>query len=397
MADYQYKTTTGAVIPDTANVRDQVIAEYKGVFGEDLITDPATPEGRLIDAEVSSRLSVLRNNAQVANQINPQYSGGIFLDALLALTYDKRTKAQSSTVTCSVTGVPGTIIDQGSRAADSESNIWLAANDITIGIDGTASGSFESEIKGPITASPGTITTIVDDVLGWETVTNASAATAGVLTQSDPKARQQRRIKLALSGRKTSLAIQSNLASVPGYRSHSFRENIAPETVVIDGVTLGPNSVWIAVDGGTDQDIANALYESKSPGANWNGDVSVAVTDEVSGQNGFVKFFRASQVPILVEIDVRPRAGLEPTDEVIQIILDYVAGNIEGEDGFVTGREVSAFEIGAAVNSQLSNIFVKSVRVALKEQFPTFGPGPIVVSIGEIATLLSGDIEVNIV
>lgn len=396
MANYEYLTTTGAVVPDTATIQDEVIAEYKAVFGDDLTTNPETPEGRLIEAEVTSRASVVRNNAKLANQINPNFSFGTFLDAVLALTNDARTVAKPSTVQCDVTGVEGTVILAGSRASDDSNQVWVSAADITIGAGGTASGSFQSEETGPISAGAGTINAIVDDTLGWETIINPSAATLGTVTESDSRARQGRRIKLALNARSIAAAVQANLATIDGYRSHTFRENETDQDKIIDGALVVKNSVWVTVDGGIDQDIAEALYESKSGGCNWNGDQEVFVTDEVSGQNQLVKFYRPTDVPVLVRLTVKVRPGLEPTEEIVQFVLDYANGDIDGERGFVVGEDVSAFEIGSAVNISIPDIFVASVEVAYKGGTPVYSAGPLDISIGEKATLLSGDILVTV-
>ena len=45
MAVYDYLTTTGVIVADTADTRNEVITEYRDIFGEDLITDNETPEG----------------------------------------------------------------------------------------------------------------------------------------------------------------------------------------------------------------------------------------------------------------------------------------------------------------------------------------------------------------
>lgn len=96
MADYTYNLDgNGIILPDTSTLRQEVEAEYKNIFGDDFDTDSSTPGGILVDAETTSRQSVLRSNVQTANSINPNYAGGIFLDAILALTGDERQPGES--------------------------------------------------------------------------------------------------------------------------------------------------------------------------------------------------------------------------------------------------------------------------------------------------------------
>ena len=92
---YDYVATTGVIVPDTAVIQTQVQDEYLAAFGSDLNISPSTPQGILITTETLARSSVADNNATLANQINPNESGGIFLDALLALDR-KSTRLNSS-------------------------------------------------------------------------------------------------------------------------------------------------------------------------------------------------------------------------------------------------------------------------------------------------------------
>lgn len=93
MANYGYVTSTGVIVPDTSTTLDQVRSEYRAAFGDDLDTSAETPQGVLITAETESRDAVARNNADLANQINPNLAGGVFLDAIWQLTGGQRVRA----------------------------------------------------------------------------------------------------------------------------------------------------------------------------------------------------------------------------------------------------------------------------------------------------------------
>ena len=104
MADvYDYILTTGVIVSDTGVINEEVITEYQQAFGSDLVTTPNTPQGVLITAETAARVAVADNNAALANQINPNVAGGVFLDAIGALTGTYRTPATPSTVMVSCT------------------------------------------------------------------------------------------------------------------------------------------------------------------------------------------------------------------------------------------------------------------------------------------------------
>lgn len=395
MADYQYIATTGTVVPDTADQLAQVQSEYRAAFGADLIVDPETPQGVLITAETAARDAVARNNATLANQINPNLAGGIFLDAILALTGVERTPATRSTISgAALTGIPGTVIPAGSQATTTAGDVWQTLATVTLDGSGNATADFESVKYGPISATAGSLNSITSLVLGWETVTNANAATLGTLKQSDQAARALRRNTLAAQGVALPLAIASALYLVKGVKSLAFRENVTSAPITIDGVTLVAHSIYACVDGGTDADVAAALLANKSLGADWNGTTTVNVTDPSSGQVYPVKFSRPVAVPVKVEVTVRGTAGLSDVIGAVRAaVLAYANGEQDGEAGFVVDGDVSPWEIAGAVSRTYPGLFVQLCRVA-PVSTGIWTTDPIAITIAQKATLTSGNVTV---
>jgi uncharacterized phage protein gp47/JayE len=252
MALYNYITSTGVIIPDTSTLLNDVQTEFTDTFGDDLNLDPETPQGILITGETLARAAVVDNNALLANQINPNLSVGVFLDAICALTGLARTPATFSTVTANLAGVPGTVIDTNSIAALVTGEQFSPVSSIILDSDGNGSGTFQALLPGPITAPAGTLTTIVSGVIGWETVTNPSSGTLGTNIQSDQQLQRLRALTLALQGVSLNEAIISGLyasinASWGGVTSLQYRENYTSETLTIDGVTLVANSIYVVI------------------------------------------------------------------------------------------------------------------------------------------------------
>ncbi len=396
MATYNYIESSGTIIPDTSELLEEVNEEYRAIFGQDFITDPETPDGALIAAEATSRASVARNNAAIGNQLNPNLAGGIFLDAIWALTGGERSVATRSVVQATITGVAGTSVPPGSIARTTDGASFQSSGNITISLSGSAEGAFVSVEFGAIPASAGSLTEIVDSVLGWETITNPAAATLGSSVESDADARNRRRSTLALQGRSTAVAVTSNLRAVTGVRSLTFRENVLSVTDVIDGITLVAHSIWVSVDGGADLDVATAILEAKSAGSNWNGDQSVAVTEPASGQVFTVLFDRPDPVPLLMRFTVRTSTtqSTDPTVAIRSAVLLYANGQLEGEDGFVVGGDVSPFELSAAVGRRNPELFVTLVEIAFDVMSPVFVTTTLPIDIDQVATIAEADIQV---
>ena len=363
---YNYIESSGLVQPDTAELHAEVTGEFLEAFGEDLVITPESPEGVLISVETEARDSVVRNNAELANQINPDYAGGVFLDAIAALTGLKREGAVPSMVVATLAGVPNTPIPAGSRAATEAGDVFILQHQVWLGTSGQENGLFYSEVADAIPAPAGTLTKIQDGgVLGWETVTNAASATLGHQQESDAVFRKKRDDTLFLQGVALPGAIQSAVRAVKGVKSLSYRENYTHEEQVIDGVTIPPHTIYVVVDGGSDADVARALFENKSLGCGWKGSVEVQVQEEESGQWYTVRFDRPEYIPVRAAFTVRVLGGvtLDYRTIVRQAVMDYADDLLDGLRGFRVGVAVSPFEMSIAIGTVEPAIFVLNGRI----------------------------------
>jgi hypothetical protein len=397
MADYEYITNSGLIVADTADTLTEVQNEFKNAFGQDLVVTADTPQGVLITAETLARDNVIKNNAALANQINPNLAGGIFLDAILALTGSARDPAERSTVTATLAGVPGTVVPAGVRAATADGDEFETVSTVIIEPTGTVDAEFQSVEFGPVPASASALNTIVDGVLGWETVTNAEAAVLGREEQSDQAARLYRKNTLALQGQSLPEAITSGLYATEGVRSLTFRENTTSAPATIDGILLASHSIYVCVDGGTDADVAATILEKKSGGGGYNGSVTVNVVEPSSGQTYPVTFDRPTEVNIQARVTIKASSSIvDPVAAVKEAVLAFAAGELEEEPGFTVGNDVSSFEIAGAINRLYPTIYVQKVELSLAT--PTvWTTDPIAIALDEIAAIISGAVTVVIV
>lgn len=397
MATYEYITINGAIIPDAASIQADVIAEYQEVYGFDISTDTSTEIGRQIDAETTSRISVARNNALLANQINPNQATGVFLDADYALMGGQRDAAEQSTIECTLAGVSGTVIPAGSFVQDVVTNFtWELVDETTIPVTNTISASFRSVDFGEINAQAGDITKIVSGVVGWETVINAASAVAGKTEQSDVSTRKQRQTEIGQNSKSNAYSIIAAINSLEGVAGITYRENVADTSQTIDNVLLLPHSNYVCVDGGVDSEIAKA-YQIKSGGSNYNGSITEPYTDPDSGQVIGVKFDRPTEKPMLVQVTAKVGASTNAVQDIKNAVIGYANGEVDGENGFSLGEDVSPFEIGSAVNVQLSNVFVSKVQIAtVAGGVGAYSTDTIENEIFEKATIQDSNIEVVI-
>lgn len=385
---YSYIDNSGIIVPDTADLHAEVIAEWRLALGADITTTADTPQGVLIVAETLARESVANNNAQLANQINPNLAGGVFLDAICALMGIERRAASASVVPATLYGVPGTIVPVGARAKSNSSINWALQDIVQLDSIGQGQGIFVCTDTGPVVCDPGELNEVVDMVLGWEAVTNGTAAVIGANMETDAELANRRTVTLGRQGISTREAQISGLNDIDGVSSVAFRENVASTTQNIDGISMKAHSIWACVDGGDSIAIAKSLLKNKTDGAGYNGPIVVPLVDEWSGQTYNIQFQRAAYKPVYVTITVRRgREQADPVSTIPQSIYNWSRGLIPQDSGLQIGVPVSGFEVSGAVNYYNPGFVVQNVLLSTPSA-PGEGPATIPVAIQQRAIIL---------
>ena len=393
-------TDAGLVLPSEAAILAGVQTDYDAAFGGCLNPALNTPQGQL---ESSTAAIIAEKNAEfayLANQFDPRYASGRFQDALAAIYFLDRKAAQSTVVACTLGGVPTSVIPAGSFAQDNNGNTYILQGSVTIGSGGTVTGNFANIVTGPIPCPSGTLIKVFQAVSGWDTVTNPSDGVLGndVETRSEFEAR--RAASVALNGRGTVPSIYAAVFNVAGVLDVYAVDNPLG-TVVDTGSTnypLAAHSVYVAVIGGTDAAVAQAIWGKKDVGCYYNGNTTVAVQD----QSGYsfpyptynVTFERPTALPIYFEVNIINNPSL-PSDIVTQIqnaIIAQFSGETDlprariGSLILATGYYATVAGVNPAV--LISSMFVgitaspstTQVQVGI-DQGPTIGSGNIVVNL----------------
>lgn len=367
MAEFNYNTELGTIIPDTSETIAQVEAMHREAWGPNVVLEPETPLGKIAVTDTIILNSAAQSQAIAANMLNPDMASGIALDALGAMLRIYRREATRSILTgVQLRGVEGTLIPAGSICVDVNGERWEMSGSVVLDSNGLGESTFLSVNTGPIECAVGELNAIEPEsvVSGWEAVENFSSAAVGSPKESNPQFRRRRRRELAKNSSGSLIAIDAALFGIPNVRSISRRENYTDQTQVIDFVTMVPHSIWYCVEGGDDLEVATAIMSKKDPGCNFNGNITVPVTEPFSGQVYNVKFDRPEVVNVLVRVTCSS-SNLNTTSIVRDAIMSYVSGQIEGEQGFVIGTSVSPFEISGAINMVEPRIFVRKVELSI--------------------------------
>ena len=392
-------TLAGVVLPQETDVLAGVQADYDAAFGGGLNPALETPQGQL----ASSQAAIIADkNAEIAyytNQVDPQYADGRFQDAIGRIYFLTRKGAQATAVTATMGGLPGTLIPAGTFAQDTSGNTYALTGDALIGATSSVDAEFQNLATGPIACPAGTLTKVYQAIPGWDTITNAADGTIGSDVESRTDFENRRKNSVALNGHGTTQAIYAAIFVLPNVLDVYVIDNPTGATVNT-GATNYPvvnNSVFVAVVGGVDADVAQAIWNKKDAGCNYNGNTSVTVVDN-SGYSYpqpsyVVTFERPVALPILFAVSL-VNSALLPSN-IVALVQAAIIARFNGTDGttrerigatILASRYYGAV-VGVASAVSLLNILIGTTTSTLTQiavgidQRPTLSAANIVVTL----------------
>jgi uncharacterized phage protein gp47/JayE len=339
-------TDTGFAAPADADVLTGLFADLNAAFGGNLNPSLSTPQGQLATA-----LALILANANgaflaMANNVDPAFASGRFQDAIGRLYFIERNEAVATTVAATVVGSAGTFIPAGSLAQAADGSIYETTGDVTIGAGGSSPATFANTETGPIACAAGTLTKIYRSVNGWDQVYNTLDGVPGrdVETRIDFEARRAASVALNSVGLLPSM--RAAILSVDNVLDAYVTENSSASAITIGSVTLAPNSIYAAVEGGTDADVARAIWTKKAPGCSYNGNTTVTVEDQSSGYTPpypayNVTFQRPTALPVYFAVSIASSSAVPSNAQTL--VRNAILAAFNGEDG---GQRV---HIGATV------------------------------------------------
>lgn len=323
IADLVYIDAAGFHFPDYPTVLAQLQADYRTIYGADVYLASDSQDGQWLAIQAQSLYDTFALASAIAAGFSPSYATGALLSMMVKINGIRRKTSSFSTVDLRVVGQVGTTITNG-LAEDVNGNRWALPATVVIPSAGEITVTASAVATGATPAQANTITKIATPTLGWQTVNNAAAATAGAPVERDAELRARQRVSTALPSLTVfegTIGAVANLAGVTRYRGY---EN---DTKVTDANGLPANSISIVVEGGDATEIATAIGRRKTPGTYTNGTTAVTVLDKF-GQPNTIRFFRPTTAQIKVEISVTAGTGYTSayTTQIRNAVLAYING-----------------------------------------------------------------------
>lgn len=381
-----YIDNTGMHIPTYSEIRDDLIQQMKSIFGEDIYIDEDSKDYQQISIFAKKIFDTNALGLLVYNNRTPNTAIGIGLDNLCALVGITRKPATYSTVQLTITGNAGTTITNG-KATDG-TYTWNLPASVTIPDNGTIVVEATCDVSGSITAAANTINTIATPTFGWLSVTNTYVASAGVDVETDAELRG-RYANATYQPSKTVLdGLLENIEALEGVTRSKIYEN---DTNEVDSNGLPAHSITAVVEGGDDKDIATAIYFKKTPGCYTNGTTAVDLTT-LSGNEATIRFYRPTNVAILVKIAIKQLPGYNSTyaDEIKEAVYNYLSNLDIAETVYRSIIWSVAIQTMASINSPAFSVL--GVQLGLNPQSIT--DQDITMAFNEVAKTTKAAIQV---
>lgn len=435
-------TPTGFEAKTVAEIQDDLRASTRTVFGLAANVDPRSRLGQLIAIFAAALSEAWELAEAVASALDPLGASGVLLDNLCALTGTFRAAAAKSSVTLTAIGTAGTLLTTGRRASVagtstvfettapgtlSAATAWAALTAYAAGVTRSASGSLWrstnagtsastapngagplfvdgtvtwrrlgtgsafvdvpalATVTGPLQGFTGSVTVIDTPVAGWTSVTNATDAIPGRDLETDAELRVRRTQEIAGIGSSPLGALRAEVAAVAGVSAVEVFENTTDATVG----TIGPHGVEVLVEGGDDNELAQAILDAKAGGIATFGTTLVS-RNLSNGDPVAIRFTRPALVQIWVTATVIKNPALYPSngDELIKAAI------VAWGDALQLGRDVVASAIAAQIFAAVPGVLdVPSVLIGTSN--PPTSPATITLTIRQRADYDTGRIAVS--
>ena len=390
---------TGVIPRDLSGYKELLESQFRAAFGEDLVLDGETPQGQFAGSLALMATEIEEAIVHFINGFSLSSSSGRQVDGLGSFLQNERIAGERSIVTVTFTGTAGTLIPALTEVRTGAGSVFVLDADVTIGAGGTVDGTMRSSAFGPIPASAGTLTAVVEVITGLASATNAAAAQLGRLVESDAEYRARYPLLLSRHGRGSSEHIRARVLAVEGVQDCRVEANSTASSVTKQAVDVPANSILIIVEGGASEDIADAIFSSKTGGIPTVGAVVVSVP-HAQGQTESVRFQRVESVPLTLTIEIT--IGPDFANNGVETMRNRCVNWFNGEFMSLGGRfETAGVQIGLTVDQMRLLTPIQSVPGHVVTAYTLTvksggGALPTLPDLDQRYTIVPADITVNL-
>lgn len=380
---------TGISAPPYSDIYQSLQASFQSIYGSDAYIAPDSQDGQLLAVFAKAQSDSNRSAIGAYNSYSPATAQGVGLSNAVKINGIARAVSTNSQASVLVVGQIGTTINNGLISDIDGENQWALPASVVIPPAGEILVTATCLTPGAIEAPIATLTQIVTPTLGWQTVSNPSAASEGAPVETDALLRQRQATSVALPSLTILEGIVGAIAALPGVTEVVPYEN---DTDAVDSNGLPEHSIALVVLGGVAADIANAIFVKKTPGAYTYGTTATTIINQF-GIPVIIRFFIPTPIPISAEITIKALTGYTTAigDEIKAAVAAYINARGSGKKLDI-GRLYLPAQLNGAVGFETYE--VNAIEIA--EIPDPVAPTDIVVAFNERVTCDVADITITV-
>ena len=324
---------SGFIVPSEQDLLTGILEDVNAALGGNMNMALETPQGQLATSLTSIVADKNDQLLAITQGVDPAFASGRMQDGIARIYFIERLPARATVVAARCTGRVGTLIPSRALAQATDGNLYSCVASGVVGVSGYVDLQFACTTTGPISCPANSLTTIYRTIDGWDSVTNLADGIVGADVESRA-AFELRRQQLVFKNAVGSIpAVQASVLSVPGILDAYTTDNATGSTVIIDGVVIPPNALYVCVAGGDPNEVARAIWKKKMPGCPMAGNTTVVVQDTNSGYSPPFPTYNVTfqtAVPqtfvFAIRIVSSPQVPSDAATRIQSAILDAFAG-----------------------------------------------------------------------
>ena len=354
----------------TIKTRDEIVTEIldgadgfsglRTIYGPDINVGPNTPDGQMVNIYAQVATDILELLQQIYDSMNPDQAIGRTLDQRCAINGDARKAGTYTIQAVTITATQAVTINGIDTAplapftvADPAGNKFVLMSTYSFVAAGSTSLIFRAEKLGAIITTANTITRLVTILLGISAANNpTSATTIGTSEETDYALRIRRAQSVSVSSKGYLQGLIGQLLAIDSVTSAIVLENTTGTT---DGNGIPGHSIWAIVNGGTNAEVAQAIYNKRNAGCGMKGAVSTNIT-QVDGSIFAVLFDRPTSETLWISLSITAITG--------SVDAAFIRAQILASLSYTIGQPADASAIVKLVKDLLPTAYVSNEGVS---------------------------------
>lgn len=276
---------------------------------------------------------------------------GSSLDRVGTLMGVTREMQQHAEVSVTFTGTTGYVIPTGFAVSTNDNLVFYTMSDAVITDDGTVAVMAQCEETGEVgNVAAGEIALIVSPVADVTSVINYSAATGGKDKENDAEFRERMLEGLGTTKGSTIDAVLVAILELPGVMSAAIISNDTDEEVG----GRPAHSFEAFVYGGTQGEIANAIFDKKPISSQSLGTLETSIND-IAGNPHIIRFSRPTMKQVYVKATLTITDQFATTNDVQTAIIKYIGG-LDSDQAYYYGLKMHETCVYTRLLQEIMNV-----------------------------------------